>query len=52
MPNLTQQSLWEGGPIIHTEVLDITHIKTLISEVNPCIKKEDQLHNSQSQLIQ
>ena len=52
MPNLTQQSLWEGGPSFHTDMLDITHIKTFRSEVNPCIKKADLLHNSQSQLIQ
>ena len=49
---LTQQSLWEGGPSLHTEMLDITHVKTLRSEVTPCIKKANQLHNSQSQLIQ
>ena len=48
MPNLTMKSLWEGGPILHTKMLDITHIKTLISEVTPCIKKADQLHNLQS----
>ena len=52
MPNLTQQSLWEGWPGLHIEMLDITHIKTLRSKVTPCIKKADQLHNSQSQLIQ
>ena len=52
MPKLTQQSLWEGGPSLHTEMLDITHVKTLRSEVTPCIKKADQIHNPQSQLIQ
>ena len=45
MPNLTQQSLWEGGTILHTEMLDITQVKTLRSEVTPCIKKADQIHN-------
>ena len=52
MPNLTQKSLWEGGPSLHTEMLDITHVKTFRYEVTPCIKKADKLHNSQSQLIQ
>ena len=52
MPKLTQESLWEGKPSLHTEMLGITHIKTLRPEVTPCIKKADQLHNPQSQLIQ
>ena len=42
MPNLTQQSLWEGEPSLHTEMLDITHVKTLRFDVTPCIKKVDQ----------
>ena len=40
MPKLTQQSLWEGGPILHTEMLDIMHMKTLGYEVTPCIKRQ------------
>ena len=52
MPKLTQQSLWEGGPSLHTEMLDIMHVKTIRYEVTPCIKKADQLHNSSLQLIQ
>ena len=52
MTNFTQQSLWEGAPSLHTEMLDITHVKTFRSEVTPCIKKEYQIHNPQSQLIQ
>ena len=50
MPNLTSAIPMEGGPSLHTEMLDITHVKTLRSEVTPCIKKVYQLHNSQSQL--
>ena len=52
MANLTQQSLWEGGPSLHTEMLDEHTLKTLRSEVTLCNKKEDRLHNSQAQLIQ
>ena len=52
IPNLTQQSLWEGGPNLHIEMINTTHVETLRFEVTPCIKKADQLHNSQSQLIQ
>ena len=52
MPNLTQQSLWEGGPSLHTEMLDEHRLKTLRSEVNLCIKKAGRLHNSREQLIQ
>ena len=52
MPNLTQQSLWEGGPSLHTKIMDEHTLKTLGSEVTPCIKNADLLHNSQSQLIQ
>ena len=48
IPNLTQQSLCEGGPSLHIEMLDEHMLKTLISEVTPCIKKADQLHNLQS----
>ena len=47
MPNLTQQSLWEGGPSLHTEMLDEHTLKTLRFEVTLCIKKADRLHNSQ-----
>ena len=39
IPNLTQQSLWEGGRSLHTEMLEVTHIKTLRFEVTPCIKE-------------
>ena len=52
IPNLTQQSLWEGGPILHTKMLDEHILKTLRFEVTLCIKKVDRLHNSQAQLIQ
>ena len=52
MPNLTQQSPWEGDPSLHTEILYEQTLKNLRSEVTPCIKKADQLHNLQSQLIQ
>ena len=44
MPNLAQQSLWEGGPSLHTEMLDTTHVEALRSEVTLCIKKADRLH--------
>ena len=44
--NLTQQSLWEGGPSLHTEMLDEHTLKTLRSEVTLCIKKENRLHKS------
>ena len=37
--------MWEGGPILHTEMLEVTHVKTLRSKVTPCIKKADQTHN-------
>ena len=46
MPNLTQQSLWEGGPSLHTEMLDEHTLKTLRFEVTLCIKKADPLHKS------
>ena len=52
MPKLTQESLWECGPNLHTEMLDEHTLKTLRSEVTPCIKKADQIHNPQLQLIQ
>ena len=41
MPKLTQQSLWEGGPSLHIEMLDEHTLKTLIFEVTLCIKKVD-----------
>ena len=41
MPKLTQQSLWEGEPSLHTEMLDEHMLKTLRYEVTPCIKKVD-----------
>ena len=46
MPKLTQQSLWEGGPSLHTKMLGEHTLKTLRYEVTPCIKKADRLHNS------
>ena len=48
MTNLTQQSLWEGGPNLHTKMLDELTLKTLRSKVTLCIKKADRLHNSQA----
>ena len=46
MPKLTQQSMWEGRPSLHTEMLDEHTLKTLRSKLTPCIKKAYRLHNS------
>ena len=34
--------MWEGGSSLHTEILEVMHVKKLRSKVTPCIKKADQ----------